>query len=187
HAWDFVDAPLAYQAFFGGQYKTDGVQLKWVAPTEHYVELGGEIGNSDPFPGSPRSKNGVGSGMAYARTGGDIGESHSWLAGVSYVETGSEDRVSTRIAPTGDDLDVAFTGKSKVVAADFVWKYAPNGNPLVTNFKLQGEYLWRKEDGNLAAVADGAPIFSTDSPYRSRQSGWYVPTVYQFEPIGPGG
>ncbi len=32
HAWDFIDAPLAYQAFLGGQYANDGLQVKWSAP-----------------------------------------------------------------------------------------------------------------------------------------------------------
>jgi hypothetical protein len=178
-----VDAPLAYQAFFGGQYKMDGVQVKWVAPLEHYVELGAEAGNSDPFPGSPRSKNGVGSSVLYARTGGDVGESHSWLAGMSLLQTRAQDRVSTVLDPSGDDADVAFSGKSRVAAADFVWKYAPNGNPLVTNFKLQGEYLWRKEEGSLASLAEGLPVFAGDSPYKSRQSGWYLQGIYQFMPL----
>jgi hypothetical protein len=30
HAWDFYDAPLAYQAFLGGQYGTDGAQVKFL-------------------------------------------------------------------------------------------------------------------------------------------------------------
>ncbi|UUZ54612.1 hypothetical protein LP419_00290 [Massilia sp. H-1] len=45
HTWDFVDAPLAYQVFFGGQYKTDGLQAKWLAPTDTFIELGAEAGN----------------------------------------------------------------------------------------------------------------------------------------------
>ena len=171
HAWDFVDAPLAYQAFLGGQYRTDGVQLKWVAPFEHYVELGGELGSSDAFPGSARSRNGAGTGVLFARTGGDVGASHSWLAGLSWLRTHAEDRVSTVASPSGDDIAVAFTGKSEVATASFVWKYAPEGNSRDTNLKLQGEYLWRKEDGTL-----------TDVPYQSRQSGWYVQGVYQFMP-----
>ena len=40
--------------------------------------------------------------------------------------------------------------------ADFVWKYAPNGNAQQTNFKLQGEYFWRREHGDLTYDADGA-------------------------------
>ena len=42
HAWDFIDQPLAYQAFFGGQFKQDGVQVKWLAPTDLFIELGAE-------------------------------------------------------------------------------------------------------------------------------------------------
>ena len=34
HAWDFIDQPLVYQAFPGGQYATDGVQVKWLAPRQ---------------------------------------------------------------------------------------------------------------------------------------------------------
>jgi len=183
HAWDFVDAPLAYQAFFGGQYKTDGVQLKWVAPLEHYVEVGGEVGAADAFPGSPHSRNGVGSGVLFARTGGDVGESHSWLAGASLLRTHSQDRVSTFVTSSGEDLDVAFSGKSQVATGSFVWKYAPNGNPRVTNLKLQGEYLWRKEEGSLAPLAATPPMGGGDSSYMSRQSGWYLQGVYQFMPM----
>ena len=50
HTWDFVDAPLVYQAFFGGQFKQEGVQLKWVAPTEQFLELGAELGNGNNYP-----------------------------------------------------------------------------------------------------------------------------------------
>src|SRR5678815_5931600 len=50
HAWDFIDQPLAYQAFFGGQFKQDGLQVKWLAPTDLFIELGAETGNGDAFP-----------------------------------------------------------------------------------------------------------------------------------------
>src|SRR5262249_47491921 len=50
HAWDFIDQPLVYQAFFGGQLAQDGVQVKWLAPTDTFLELGAEAGNGDRFP-----------------------------------------------------------------------------------------------------------------------------------------
>ena len=59
HAWDFVDQPLVYQAFFGGQRAQDGVQLKWLAPTDLFLELGVESGNGDAFPGTRRDANGL--------------------------------------------------------------------------------------------------------------------------------
>src|SRR5437764_13438149 len=72
HAWDFQDAPLPYKAFLGGQLKQDGMQLKWVAPTDLLVELGAELSSGDQFPGNDRNKNGVGGSALLAHVGGDI-------------------------------------------------------------------------------------------------------------------
>ena len=182
HAWDFIDAPLAYQAFVGGQYANDGLQVKWVAPTDQFLELGAEVGNGDNFPGSMRNKNGVGSGVIYAHTGGDIGASHSWRAGLSYLQTRAQDREYSQLDLAGNNAQVAFNGTSHVAIADFVWKYAPNGNALQTNFKLQGEYFWRRENGDFTYDVDGALHLTNTSAYTSRQSGWYLQGVYQFMP-----
>jgi hypothetical protein len=171
HTWDFVDAPLAYQAFFGGQYKTDGVQAKWLAPTDTYIELGMEAGKGAAPPGNDRNKNGAGAGAVFAHVGNDIGDSGSWRAGLSYLRTGSRDR-----AFEDGDLAGAFSGRSAVWIADAVYKWAPNGNATQRNFKLQGEYMRRKESGTLA-TADDVGSFA------SAQSGWYVQGVYQFMPM----
>ena len=88
----FKDAPLPYQAFFGNQFTQDGLQVKWVAPTDLFLEFGAEIGNRDAFPGSPRNSNGAGAWSAFVHAGGDVGTSSSWRAGVSYLETKAVDR-----------------------------------------------------------------------------------------------
>src|SRR5215207_1350883 len=92
HTWDFVDAPLAYQAFFGGALRTDGLHLRWIAPTERYVELGAELGAGRGFPGSDSGRNGIGSAALFAHVGDDIGDSASWRAGVSYVASRARGR-----------------------------------------------------------------------------------------------
>ncbi|MEO8487996.1 MAG: hypothetical protein ABI585_16840 [Betaproteobacteria bacterium] len=182
HVWDFVDAPLAYEAFLGGQYRNDGLQLKWVAPTDQFIELGAEIGRSDFFPGTATNRNGVGSAALYAHTGGDVGTSHSWRAGVSYLRTRAADRESLQPDRAGNEALTRYTGHSDVVIADFVWKYAPHGNARDTSVKVQGEYFWRRERGELAYDADGALGLTNSAPYDSRQSGWYLQGVYQFMP-----
>ena len=59
HTWDFVNQPLAYQAFLGGQFADDGLQLKWLAPTDIYLQFGAEVGSGLNFPGSDRATNGA--------------------------------------------------------------------------------------------------------------------------------
>src|SRR5438477_9358004 len=173
HAWDFQDAPLAYKAFLGGRLNDDGVQLRWVAPTDLLVELGTELGQGRTFPGTAPNKNGTGLWTAFAHVGGDIGASTAWRTGLSYVRTSPQDRA----VPDMDALGTqSFTGRSNLWIADFILKWAPGGNPTVTNFKLQGEYFRRKESGDL----NFNNVNSGD--YSSRQSGWYLQGVYQFMP-----
>jgi hypothetical protein len=167
HTWDFVDAPLAYQAFLGGQYKQDGLQATWLAPTDTLVEVGVEVGSGSSFPGNDRNKNGIGAAAVYAHVGDDIGASSSWRAGLSLLRTGSAERQF-------DDVG-AFTGSSRMLIADAIYKWAPNGNATQQNFKLQGEYFRRKETGELTDGADTGRFDST-------QSGWYLQGVYQFVP-----
>jgi hypothetical protein len=182
HVWDFTDAPLAYQAFFGGQYTNDGLQLKWLAPTDEFLEFGAEIGSGSGFPGTDRNKNGIGDFTVYAHTGGDVDVSNSWRAGLSYLQTRAQDRDYNQTDAFGNDARLRFNGDSHVAVADFVWKYAPNGNAQNTNFKLQGEYLWRRENGDLTYDSDGALGATQTSGYTSNQSGWYLQGVYQFMP-----
>ncbi|MYM86076.1 hypothetical protein GTP91_02665 [Rugamonas sp. FT82W] len=175
HTWDFVDAPLAYQAFLGGQYKPDGVQAKWLAPLDQFLEIGAEAGSGAAFPGNDRNKNGAGAVSVFAHIGDDIGASSSYRAGVSYLHTAAEKR-----AYEDEGLTNNFSGKSNTWIADAIYKWAPNGNPTNTNFKLQGEYFRRKESGTLNYAVDTDAAASGD--YRSVQSGWYLQGVYQFMP-----
>jgi hypothetical protein len=175
HTWDFVDAPLAYQAFFGGQYKPDGVQVKWLAPTERFFEIGLEAGNGSSFPGNDRNKNGIGAAALFAHVGDDLGDNASWRAGLSYLRSGATDR-------TYEDAGVtnAFSGHGNTWIADAIYKWAPNGNATQTNFKLQGEYFRRTEKGTLAFDPQGLGLADR---YSSAQSGWYLQGVYQFMPL----
>ncbi len=170
HTWDFVDAPLNYQAFFGGQYKPDGIQARWLAPTDTFVELGAELASGRNFPGNDRNKNGAGAATVFAHAGGDVGASSSWRAGLSWLRT----RAGERGFEDGG-IPAAFSGRSQVLVADAVWKWAPDGNPTQRNVKLQGEWMQRRESGSLSALDQAGA-------YRSRQSGWYLQGVYQFAP-----
>ncbi len=185
HTWDFVDAPLAYQAFLGGQYKQEGLQAKWLLPTDQFIELGAELGNGHGFPGNDRNRNAAGSMALFAHTGGDVGDSHSWRAGASWMRTQASDRTWDDTNSTDQNVTNAFTGQSRIWALDGVWKWAPHGNGTRTNFKLQGEYFRRTETGQLTyayADPDQLGLIANTDAYRSAQSGWYLQGIYQFMP-----
>jgi hypothetical protein len=177
HVWDFVDAPLAYQAMLGGQFADDGLQVAWLAPTDTFIELRGEVGRGRSYPGSDTGRNGAGAAALALHTGGDIGDSSSWRAGLSLLDAKATDQLVVGLDPTSSQRLDSFSGRTRVWIADAVWKWAPNGNATRTNFKLQGEYLHSTRDGTMTADALALPV---EGPYRAVQSGWYLQAVYQF-------
>ena len=179
HTWDFVDSPLAYQALLGTQYGDDGIQISWLPPTDQYIELGFELGRGKSFPGSNTGRNGASMSALTLHTGGDVGESHSWRAGVSLLGAQANDLLLDNLNGSGTLVTSAFTGNTKVWIVDGVWKWAPNGNVKQTNFKLQGEYISSARSGQLSYDVTGA---NTGDGYVANQSGWYLQGVYQFMP-----
>ena len=176
HAWDFQDAPLAYKAFLGGRLNDDGVQLRWVAPTDLFLELGTELGRGRGFPATDRNRNGANAWSLFGRLGGDVGASTAWRAGLSFLQASPQDRDFTDVDSLGEEVSQSFSGRSRLWIADFILKWAPGGNATATHLKLQGEYFRRRESGELGFGGTAA------GDYASRQSGWYLQSVYQFMP-----
>jgi len=118
HTWDFTDQPLPYQAYLDGRYVDNGVRLSWLAPTNLYLEVAGELmqGEGDP--------SGIGAQTLFANVGGDVGTDHSWLAGVSRLEQDAGQELTT---------------------AHFVWKWAPDGNWKHKNLVFQAEYFENRD------------------------------------------
>lgn len=168
HTDDFANRPLPYEAFLGGQFGDDGIQATWLAPTSLYWESGVELYRGESYPAAGAANSGAGVWTAFSHLGGDIGSSQSWRAGVSYIHADVSDRES----PEGD----MFGGTSKLNIIDFIYKWAPEGNRVDQEFKLQGEYLMSNEQG-LFNSADGS---LSDAAIDRDQNGWYLEGVYRF-------
>lgn len=187
HAWDFADNALIYKALFGEGYGQDGLQLKWVAPTDLLIEPFVEVGRGANFPGTDRNKNGAGAIAAGVHVGGDMGVSHSWRTGVSYLATKADGREFEGHDVGDVEVIGDFTGKSKAWLADVVWKWSPNGNGRERNLKLAAEYFRRNESGTLNFGDADLLVLSVctgglSGNYKSSQSGLYAQAVYQFMP-----
>jgi len=161
HTWNFVDIALPYRTILGNQYNDDGVQIKWLAPTDVYLQFGVEAFRGAGFPASGSQNNGVGSYTLFAKTGGDVGNNHAWQLGLWYLDANVGNR-------TTDSL--TFNGDTSVFGVDFVWKTsigrASHNRKLIFN----AEYMTRNEDGFYSGI---------NQRYDSDQSGWYTELVYQ--------
>jgi hypothetical protein len=153
---------LPYQAFLGNQYGDDGVQLRWVAPTDTFIELGGEVLRGDRYAGG-EGRNGVGAGTLFAHFGGDVGSESSWLAGVSMLHARSEG---------GED---GFSGDTTLYIADGTWKWAPQGNFKDGGLTLRAEYFLEQRDGEYFNSDDP----SLDQPWNGDRQGAYVEATWR--------
>ena len=173
HSWDFADQPLPYQVFLGDQYLDDGVQLRWVAPTDLYIEAGAEVFRGDRFPSAGADRSGFGSDSIFLNMGGDIAADHSWLLGLSRLNTRAVERA------TGDENDPhLFTGDTETSIAEFVWKWAPNGNWKQRNLVFQSGLFWNEDQGEYKLNSASA-LTNPALIHDSAQRGWYAQTVYQ--------
>lgn len=187
HSDFFTDRPIVYRAFLGGHYFDDGVRLNYVAPTDLYWTMGIEAFKGDSMRAADehgeREFETVGVYTLYSKMGGDIGDNSSWQAGLSYLrnENGQVSAhgvgdVNQAPAEEGDDHGhvAAYTGKN-TYGADFVYKWAPNGNYKYQNLTLSGEYF---------RVTDFTPaeLNPEDAPSKDYHQGWYLSSVYQFTP-----
>lgn len=183
HMWDFIDAPLIYRGLFGNQLIDDGIQVRWLAPTDFFFQVGAEMGRGERFPASGAENDGRGTQAFFAEIGGDVGPSHSWQLGVSHWSADVLEREGGGHGhgheEEGESEVASFSGTSDINAIDFVWKWAPNGNFKQKNLKFQFEYFVREEDGDIEM--HGAEE-EEESTYDGEQKGWYAQLTYQFTP-----
>ncbi len=181
HAHDFADRPLVYDAMLGGRLSDTGLQLRWIAPTTHYLNLGAEVITGSEFPGGENEDNNNGLAL-FAKTGGDIGVSASWQLGASYYSTEFDTREAGGHSHGGGTATAdneLLNGEVDIAGIDFVYKWAPQGNYREKNVQFQAEYFVRDEKGR-SEFSEGAN--SAEADYSGEQQGFYLQGVYQFMP-----
>lgn len=163
HTDSFSDRPLAYQALLGNQYGDDGVQLRWVAPTDLFLEISAEVLRGEQFLGSDAPRDGTGTKTLALHAGGDVGSESSWLAGASLLRAD---------ALNGED---GFSGRATLYIVDATWKWAPQGNFKDGGITLRSELLLDDRDGDFHDVNGLLP----DQTWSGRRRGAYVEGIYR--------
>ena len=165
HEWDFTDTALVYKGFMGKDgIMEKGAQLTWrpalpLKPFFGIELLQGE--NATIF--QQDSTGGPHAFTAFAKFTQPLGQ-HSSIYFGPYVING---RTATDSVADG----TFFQGNSTLSGFETIYEWKPSENRGLT---VQGEYMWRKQQGDLQDVAAG----TTDRLLRS-QDGIYIQSLYQ--------
>ena len=192
HTDSFVDRPLVNRAFLSKHYFDDGARLNWVAPTELYLELGVEGFKGANFPASS-SKN-VGASNAFIKTGGDIGIEHSWQLGGSWLSTDNNPASCSAHTHSHDEHAeheeeqkqfCDFKGERNYYVADFIWKWAPDGNYKYQALTFLSEVFFVEDKGNYHhghEHEEEEHNHDPDAKHKFKSTGWHASFSYQISP-----
>ena len=165
----------------GGKLIDTGVQIRWLAPTDFYLEFGVEVLTGKSFPGGDNADGNQGNTL-FVKTGGDIGDSSSWQLGLSGYSAEFDVREGGGHTHGGEEAgaDIELeNGETDIFVVDFVYKWSPNGNSDQRNFKFQAEFFQREERGE-GRLEEGNDVATAD--YDGEQDGYYISAIYQFMP-----
>lgn len=166
HAWDFVDQPLPYRAFFGfgdENLTEKGAQYTYVPKLPFYTIFGAEVlqGDNETMFGSD-AHSGPHAYTLFAKASLDLSDNSTILFG-PYAVTGSTNTGS--IAP-----DSGFIGDSTLYGFEFLYKWKPSKS---LGFKVQSEYLYRTQSGDLTDLT-----LNTSQSLKRNQDGFYIQGVF---------
>lgn len=181
HADDFVERPLLYRAFLGGHWNDDGLRINWVAPTDFYLRLGAEAFRGRKLVEEASGDGRPGATVLSARAGGDLGRSHSWQLGFSWLhnrreaapeheDEGDEDHGHDHAhgdAP-GHVHGAVFSGRHTWLG-ELAWKWSPDGN----NSREQVRVAYER------ALVRG---LGRHAPGGERHTADYLSVVWRFAP-----
>jgi hypothetical protein len=180
HADDFIQRPLLYRAFLGGHWFDDGLRINWTAPTDLYLRLGLEVFRGRQLVEEAESSRRPGALVLSARTGGDIGRSQSWQAGLALLHN----RREAALEPEGEEGHAAEGGEAHAHGASFsgrrmwlgdvAWKWAPEGNNRQQQLRIVYEHAVVMRPNRFATRSD-------------RHHAGYLSAVYRFAPAWEAG
>ncbi len=186
HEDAFTERPGVYRALLGGHYYDDGIQASILFPTDFYFALSAEALSGKKMDAGFDDPATVGVITTKLTVGADVGESHSWMLGLSALRNGNghmqhggehdhnhEQGHDHDHSHEGHAHGPAFTGRM-LYGADFTWKWAPQGNYKYQHVRFTSEYLY------LDDVID-VPFSSLEGA-KDSVSGYYGELLYQFSP-----
>jgi hypothetical protein len=164
HELPFVNRPLALDQYIGGESRTDGTQLSWLPPTDHYFSvvagLGNGFGGDSPLnnPGTYRPLGGL-NYFGRISTYFDLTPNIELETGVSgLINPSTRDRGGVLVQPNGSTLT---ENARRVAGLDLKLSYVPLSDNQFRRVDWGTEVLysnsryWMDPDGSLDPANGG--------------------------------
>lgn len=173
HELPFVNRPLVLNDYIGGESMTDGGQLNWLVPAEHYISItagvGDGFGADSPNPSDPGAYRPIG-GLSYwgrASTYFDLTPGWQLEAGVSGLWNPTEqDRGGAIVQPNG--VTTLTEKERRLAGVDFKISYVPLRDNQFKSLTWGTEFL--VSDNNYLFNPDGVP--NSGDEYRGNVGSW---------------
>jgi hypothetical protein len=160
HELPVVNRPLAIDQYIGGESRTDGLQLNWLLPVEHYVSwtvgVGDSFGGNSP-PSNPGNFRGIDGFNFWSRLSTYFDLTPDWqtemgVSGLINPKTHDRGGVDGLTGPGG----VAMTEHERRLGGlDFQLRYVPLRNNQFNSFTWGTELLY--SDNRYLLDPDGIP------------------------------
>ena len=129
HELPFVNRPVALDQYIGGESRSDGLQVNWLVPVEHYISftagVGDQFGADSPNPNNPGSFRSFDGFNFWSRLSTDFDLTPDWQTemGISGLwNPHTVDRGGAIVQPDGS----TFTERERRLGGvDFALKYVP--------------------------------------------------------------
>lgn len=161
HELPFVNRPLALAQYVGGETRTDGLQINWLLPVDHYISVTAGVGDSlggDAGPNFVGFKRGAAELNFWTRISTFFELSDDWqfdtgLSGM--MNPRSDGRANLSPATLQRNGSTVTETSRSVVDLDFKVSYVPLVDNQFTGLVWGTELLWSRDrflidpDGSL--------------------------------------
>ncbi len=183
HELPFVNRPMVLDEYIGGESKTPGMQVSWLLPTEHYINLttgfGTQFGDDTDAVGSYRSFGAL-NYFGRLSTYFDLSDNWQLEGGASWLINPDSGNVNGATAPNG--LTTLTSTKRQVLGGDLKLSYVPLRDNQFNSLTWGNEVLYSDNQYQAAPVGGGSSFADTVGAW-----GMYSYLTYKWSRTWSGG
>jgi hypothetical protein len=181
HELPFVNRPLPLDQYIGGESRTDGLQLNWLVPVDHYISVTAGVGDGmGSPPNNPGAKRGLNELNFWGRTSTYFDLTDDWQleTGVSgLTNPRTEDRGGSLLEPNG--IATLTERKRQLVGVDLKVSYVPLQNNQFSGLTWVSELLY--SHNRYRVDPNGIPFDGDEFERSNGAYGLYSYVTYKWD------